>query len=771
MKSVIIITSPSLTKEVVEQYLNSNGQDTKVNLVTETTDFSQGGYFIIPNPQLPGDVLPLLELGVDIVVQRHSVGAMSVASNDLFMNEASEEDIHKFTRSHNRYKQVTAPLTTQPSESVFILDTTINDPTNLELLIQSAVVNFKLATDPVDKVETTTTDTIPEEAKVEQEEKIDFDNPKDEEEKIDSVASESPSIENVKYEQPRQVEEKVEEVKEQPPLQPESTVQQTQPESNDFEFDPMASIASKEEPALPARSEDKAPETNVDDFEKALMTSLAFATDSSAPTSTLQEEKIKKKKGRTYPIPKTYPNVDQTVTFDSAKIFMPSVNEKAPALYDWGGAPTTFNILHNEVSNFLTEAMERGIEPPLSTLQHSVFRSGDDQVSSPEMHRLQYVEGARWGSTINSKTTAVPIIMPIRDPNYGDAKYVGPESVSLIQNRMKIGAKLGVYLPHTGIYFVIVSPSDDQFLDALSIINSYRIESLRVSSGILMGNSNFYINRQVMNLFIDQIVHCSLVGFSKEKLLKLINERDINIMADALGASIYPDGYEYVQTCGLVKEDKTVCDHEVRKLLDLRRLVFVDNSRLSEAQKEHAAGALTQRSEAEILAYQQASYIGYRKPYEITEGIEFVYRAQTAMTSIEAGEKWIKEIEQIVDAIIAFREDENTRNTMIEQRINLMRIREFGHWVEEILIDGQPLQDRDKINKLLNSLSRNKSVVERVGDTLTEFQRLSSVAIVAIPRLPCVGCGKTSEKDLDVSTHLIPQDAVSRLFTLVRQRL
>ena len=62
-------------------------------------------------------------------------------------------------------------------------------------------------------------------------------------------------------------------------------------------------------------------------------------------------------------------------------------------------------------------------------------------------------------------------------------------------------------------------------------------------------------------------------------------------------------------------------------------------------------------------------------------------------------------------------------------------------------------------------------MVEKVGNTLVEFQRLASVAMVAVPRIKCPSCEQTDEKDLDISTHLIPQDAVSRLFTLVRQRL
>ena len=218
---------------------------------------------------------------------------------------------------------------------------------------------------------------------------------------------------------------------------------------------------------------------------------------------------------------------------------------------------------------------------------------------------------------------------------------------------------------------------------------------------------------------------------------------------------------------------KTTCEHITAKLLDLRRLVFVDNSRLSETQRQLAAGGLRERSLTEINTYKETNYLGFKKAYEITPGISFVYKAQPMNVVIDAGEKWIKEIEATVDSIVTFNEDEETRNNEIRRRINLARIREYGHWVVEIQVDGESntITDRDKINKLLKSLSRKQGVLDKVSETLSEFQRLSQIAIVAVPRVQCEGCGQTDQKDLDISPHLIPQDATSRFFTLAHQRL
>jgi hypothetical protein len=513
----------------------------------------------------------------------------------------------------------------------------------------------------------------------------------------------------------------------------------------------------------------QSPEVDFDPIAAAFETSVAQAQDESTSPTAPSNEPVDESLAQSED-PK-YPQVDSTVEVPP-KLFSESKSNNVPYLSDWGGSHITYGRVFDGIDRKVNFALNNNRQPKLNPFEQHVVQVSNDAIANEELHKQQYVEGARWSSYVTTPTARVPIFTPIKNPDYGDAKYIGTDAVSLLQNRMEIGCKLGVFLPHTGIYFILNSPDDEEVLNTLSVINNYRIEALRASSGILLGNSNFYLYRQVLNLFINNLAGCSLSSWNKEVLLGLIDERDMNIISAALAASIYPDGYEYRQACGLVKGKKT-CEHIAAKLLDLRRLVFVDNSRLSETQRQLAAGGLRERSLNEIKTYQDTNYLGFKKAYEITPGISFVYKAQPINVVIEAGEQWIKEIESTVDSIVTFNEDEETRNNEIRRRINLARIREYGHWVVEIQVDGESntITDRAKINKLLKSLSRKQGVLDKVSETLSEFQRLSQIAIVAVPRVACEGCKQTDQKDLDISPHLIPQDATSRFFTLAHQRL
>ncbi len=721
---------------------------------------------------------PFEDDNIKVIVQTHNASSVAMESSRLMNEGAKDSEVTAFTRRMFRHNQLVSNLEATIADKLVIVDTSIQDYEPLwgtqppvQTLTQPITetvnevkeeVAEQMIEEPVETVSDSDVQPEPiEQDKSGQEDSIlvdqqdpveEVENDKGEEEKqyLDDIST---PIKAFTESTEQMLEEEIEQPLENKVVQPDTE-------------GPEVEVTNKENPKPP-------------EIEDPIFDPIAAAMEASIEQANQPEPEVEEDVEEEQPKGKTleqiedpeYPKVNFTVEI-SPKIFSDSKSDETGVISDFAGSHKTYGRLFDTMGNKVEYALSRKYTPKLTAVEQHIAALSEDAIANEELHKQQYVEGAKWSPFVRTETQAVPIITPIRNPDFGDAKYVGPDSVSLIQNRMKIGCKLGIYLPHTGLYFIVNSPSDEDVLNTLSIINTYRVEVLRASSGILLGSSNYYLYRQVLNLFINNVSGCSLANWNKETILGLIDERDMNIVATALQASIYPDGYEYRQVCGLVKSNKT-CEHITSKLLDLRRIVFVDNSRLSESQRVVAAGGLRERSINEIKTYQETNYIGFKKAYEITEGICFVYKAQSINTAIEAGETWIKEIEQTVDAIVTFNDDEETRNNMIRQRINLTRIREFSHWVTEIQIDGETnaITERSKINELLNSLGRNPQVMEKVSDTLAEFQRLSQIAIVAIPRVPCEGCKQTDQKDLDISPHLIPQDMTSRFFTLARQRL
>lgn len=780
MNKIIVISPHSNEEGLVAALTETFGPNVHVSLV-DTIEEAQGfnGVAILKHFSKGVETIEdVLAIDTEIVIASYSREEITDKMNILLAEDAGGQDdsdiISKVSTDswrifglHQRYRQ--AKATGRAKENVHFISTGYNSILGgLQRQTGGSSVVDAWKQDWANEAAAHSTNDHDEGTRQEENSSTAEPNPTEQSEKTDPV--ESPAPEQATVQEPEtavQVEQPAEVFVEQEPtpvaeVQPETKTETSQPTpvTTAFDdFDPLA-IASS--------------------FKTSVDIANASVAEPVAETETVKQPK------RREGIPVDYPAVENTVEILSNPLKpLETTGDTTRGFDDWAGSIETMEAVVGVTTQKFNQAEQRGRNPKLTVLEASMIDIQVDAVGSKMMHEFQYVAGANWSQGIKTPTATMPLIVPIKNPNYGDSKYVGSDAVPLIQNRMKIGSTLGVFLPHTGIYFIIVSPTDGELLDTLSVINTQRIETLRASSGILMGNSNYYIYRQVLNLFLSSITNCSFRSWNREQLTELIDERDINIIATALMASVYVDGYEYTQTCGLrLKDDETltdeeraqnppdeVCDHRSEFLADLMRTVFIDNSRLNEFQRNIAVSAIHPRSLEEIKDYQQQHYLGYRKSYEITEGIEFIYRAQNIKVSMEAGEKWIGEISQIVDSIITFKNDDEERNMMIDHRINLARIREFSHWVDDIVVDGQSLSDRVKINALLNSLSRNDTVMRKVSETLGEFQRLSMIAITAIPRAKCPTCQKTDTKDLDISKHLIPQDAVSRLFTLVRQRV
>ena len=780
MNKIIVISPHSNEEGLVAALTETFGPNVHVSLV-DTIEEAQGfnGIAILKHFSKGVETIEdVLAIDTEIVIASYSREEITDKMNILLAEDAGGQDdsdiISKVSTDswrifglHQRYGQ--AKATGRAKENIHFISTGYNSILGgLQRQTGGSSVVDVWKQDWANETAAHSTNDHDEGTRQEENSSTAELNPTEQSEKTDPV--ESPAPEQATVQEPEtavQVEQPAEVFVEQEPtpvaeVQPETKTETSQPTpvTTAFDdFDPLA-IASS--------------------FKTSVDIANASVAEPVAETETVKQPK------RREGIPVDYPAVENTVEILSNPLKpLETAGDTTRGFDDWAGSIETMEAVVGVTTQKFNQAEQRGRNPKLTVLEASMIDIQVDAVGSKMMHEFQYVAGANWSQGIKTPTATMPLIVPIKNPNYGDSKYVGSDAVPLIQNRMKIGSTLGVFLPHTGIYFIIVSPTDGELLDTLSVINTQRIETLRASSGILMGNSNYYIYRQVLNLFLSSITNCSFRSWNREQLTELIDERDINIIATALMASVYVDGYEYTQTCGLrLKDDETltdeeraqnppdeVCDHRSEFLADLMRTVFIDNSRLNEFQRNIAVSAIHPRSLEEIKDYQQQHYLGYRKSYEITEGIEFIYRAQNIKVSMEAGEKWIGEISQIVDSIITFKNDDEERNMMIDHRINLARIREFSHWVDDIVVDGQSLGDRVKINALLNSLSRNDTVMRKVSETLGEFQRLSMIAITAIPRAKCPTCQKTDTKDLDISKHLIPQDAVSRLFTLVRQRV
>lgn len=500
----------------------------------------------------------------------------------------------------------------------------------------------------------------------------------------------------------------------------------------------------------------------LDPLEQAALASVAaveispeMMDKSEEPAPTFTAKKIKR------------PDVQHTIKFKRPILTPAKHGDDEPALYGWGGTSDVMSTVIQRVA----AKMDRGTSPTDTEIYATVAHQ--DMVTSEGNNDFQYFKDATWEPHAETAGRLVPNLYRIKNPVAGAAAYTGKFAVQLIKNRMGTGANIGVALWHSGMYCSITAPDDSSRLALIGEIARNRLQALRNTSGILFGNSSYYINRALVNCFLDHLTDCNIVNWDREVVRARLDHRDLQAMAWALLYAIYPDGYNYTQLCGAVDEKtNNICSATAEFKLDFGVALLVDDTRLTTYQLNMMSETFKPHSIAQLDRYREEGVIGGSKAFEITDGIKFVLQGPTLISHIEQGHAWIDSLSKITDDVIGLAADEDERNEYIARQINSTKLREYAHWVKEIIIDDEvTLTDRVKINEILNSFTTNEAAVTKLSAALDEYQRECIVQMVAIPRIPCTECGGIDEEGAIDHPHLIPQDAVSRFFTLARLKL
>lgn len=352
---------------------------------------------------------------------------------------------------------------------------------------------------------------------------------------------------------------------------------------------------------------------------------------------------------------------------------------------------------------------------------------------------------------------------------------------------LSLGTPLIVRLWHSGLVFTINPQDKAEQIAMRDKLNSAHLDTLRRTTGLVYGTANYYANRIIVNEFMAKVVSSNLDKSEWGNILELIDHRDIPFMALALLSSAYPRGYPLVEKCGNVVDIKDkegnpvtdadgnirrgICGHTIKTNAELNLLIQIDNSMFTEWQKEFIDRPLNPNKKAtleEIRTYQSQGKMHETTTVVLNDNISVVVKAPKAEEHIAIGEKWIETISQVVDDIIGFDADEETRNTHIQTQMNATAAMDLANWVSEFIIDGASVPKDDKMVNVFRMLSNNDEMRELVTGKVREAIASKVAAICAVPTTKCPKCEEMSNKVQNNGTAFYtPIDVVTRFFILL----
>lgn len=351
----------------------------------------------------------------------------------------------------------------------------------------------------------------------------------------------------------------------------------------------------------------------------------------------------------------------------------------------------------------------------------------------------------------------------------GDALLTGERAIMKAQAVTGLGAVVQIPLWHTGIWISIKTPSGAELLELQRRLSNEKISLGRMTNGLIFSNTSVYTNSYLINFALSHIYDASVKDFSPQSLKAIIKITDIPTIIWGLASSIYPHGYPYARACMNYEKG---CQHIVKEKLSLPKLMWTDNRSLTAWQRKLMSRRNSKFSDEELARYQdEHPKIGPRT-FSVNESLSFTLNVPTIEQYENSGFEWVDNIVKMMEDSfgVSLRGDE--RSTYIEHQGRMTSLRQYGHWVQKVMIDNEETgDDRETIEGMMEVFSSSREVRETLFEEIADYIDNSTVSLIAIPKYNCPNCGGDQSPEDNKHPYLIPIDPSRIFFTLLDQHI
>jgi hypothetical protein len=356
-------------------------------------------------------------------------------------------------------------------------------------------------------------------------------------------------------------------------------------------------------------------------------------------------------------------------------------------------------------------------------------------------------------------------------PKFGDggAVLTGERAVLRVAAATGLGSLVQVPLWHTGIWLSFKTPPESAILELERRIANDKTTLGRLTNGMIFSNTSVYQTSYLLNFAFQYVFDTNAQELNVDYLKSIIKVTDIPSILWGLALAIYPGGYPYVQACANTEGS---CQHLIKELLDLGKLVFTDNRSLTEWQRKRMTQRKQRMTPEDIKRYEQEHTRGGVKLVELTPTVSMNLRTPVLQDYENSGFSWIDSIVQMMENAFQVPLKGQERDEYITNQGRLTTMRQYGHWVGEVLVpDTEISDDRDTIESLAALFSGDEEIRNRFIEEIGKFIDNATVSLIALPKHNCPACqwpqAPESEKR---HPHLIPLDVARVFFSLLYQR-
>ncbi len=259
-----------------------------------------------------------------------------------------------------------------------------------------------------------------------------------------------------------------------------------------------------------------------------------------------------------------------------------------------------------------------------------------------------------------------------------------------------------------------------------------------LTGGFSFSASELVIMSDAIRFAMKYMHSCTYYNKDITEILKAIPLTDCHTLLGSFAATIFPDGFPMVRAC-------PHCSQTYKTTCNIPRMLLADNNKINDEQREIIS--LTPASKKRLTLEQHQRYQSQHcynqniNRYEVTDyGFVFYFKVPSIFTGLEQTDKWTNEIRDTLVSSMGSEVTDNQRDIYMSQRAANTILRQYGHWVEKLVVRGKTIDDQDDINDALVTILEHDEVKTAFVAHIRKFIRYATIGVVVLPPHECPHC-------------------------------
>lgn len=358
----------------------------------------------------------------------------------------------------------------------------------------------------------------------------------------------------------------------------------------------------------------------------------------------------------------------------------------------------------------------------------------------------------------------------------------------------RVKTKLGLSVPNniplwnSGFRIEVAGPST---IEQLNLETKLLIEKIDISYdtyGYALTSANIWMDRILIEFFLDRVVKSTAGTTDPEKLMRLIALTDYDTISLGVAATLFPDGYTLERDVFReVKGELTAT--KVKSKLNAKRMLAVKNSQFTLVEKQRLAKMAGVIDVKTLKEHRQNLRADVDRFVQIDDTYLIKLKIPTLEEYLRIGLTWHTHMEERVNKVLASTSSEAERKIFLARSSEIARVMFLAHWVDGIyekptdsigdpvLLEGFSRLDPDehshqdvaaadkRIEQILEDLSASPSKCDKILEGIEKFSNKMRTTSAIITREP----GATASEG--AHPHVVTINPAELFFTLLRHKI